>query len=130
MMPISSTAAIRALRPGLAKKARMICLYSTTATSAHSTRNTTIRTRKIRGDDSLVSSFSIAARGEGPEGIANDIRCGEPVFGLQYGTVAAGKKLALASIPPRNRQIAPLSQRWNEAPAWLTQRLQHLHQFA
>src|ERR1044071_1414553 len=34
-------------------------------TSAHSTRNTSIRTRKIRGDDSLVSSISIAARGEG-----------------------------------------------------------------
>src|SRR4030095_11472708 len=38
-------------------------------TSAHSTRNTSIRTRKIRGDDSLVSSISIAARGEGFWGI-------------------------------------------------------------
>src|SRR5690242_7436186 len=48
----------------------------------------------MRGDDSLVSSLSIAARGEGPEGIANDIRCRDPVFGLQYGTVAAGKNLS------------------------------------
>src|SRR5436190_22850918 len=69
MMPISITAPIRALRPGLAKKATMICLYSTTITSAQSTRNTSIRTRKIRGEDSLVSSISIAARGEGFWGI-------------------------------------------------------------
>ena len=62
MMPISSTAPINALRPGLAKKATMICLYSTNRISEHSTRNTSIRTRKIRGDDSLVSSISIAER--------------------------------------------------------------------
>src|SRR3954465_11364625 len=62
MMPISSTAPIRALRPGLAKNATMICLYSTNRISEHSTRNTSIRTRKIRGDDSLVSSISIAER--------------------------------------------------------------------
>src|SRR3954447_23798603 len=65
MMPIRSTAPIRALRPGLAKKAVMICLYSTTRISEHNTRNTSIRTRKIRGDDSLVSSISIAERGVG-----------------------------------------------------------------
>src|SRR5437868_4905550 len=41
-------------------------------TSAHSTRNTTIRTRKIRGEDSLVSSISIAEREEGLEAIAAD----------------------------------------------------------
>ena len=62
MMPIKSTAPIRALSPGLAKKATMICLYSTNRISEHSTRNTSIRTRKIRGDDSLVSSISIAER--------------------------------------------------------------------
>src|SRR5882757_11470079 len=62
MMPISSTAPIRAFSPGLAKKATMICLYSTNRISEHSTRNTSIRTRKIRGDDSLVSSISIAER--------------------------------------------------------------------
>src|SRR5919106_3173409 len=38
-------------------------------TSAHSTRNTSIRTRKIRGEDSLLSSISISEREEGPEGI-------------------------------------------------------------
>ena len=62
MMPINSTAPISALSPGLAKKATMICLYSTNRISEHSTRNTSIRTRKIRGDDSLVSSISIAER--------------------------------------------------------------------
>ena len=60
-------------------------------TSAHSTRNTSIRTRKIRGEDSLVSSISIAEREEGPEGIAGVIRCGNRL-GRQYGTAAAGKK--------------------------------------
>src|SRR3989440_2936893 len=35
----------------------------------HSTRNTSIRTRKIRGEDSLLSSISIAEREEEPEGI-------------------------------------------------------------
>src|SRR5271166_6143340 len=69
MMPIRSTMPIRALRPGLAKKASTICLYSTTATSAHSTRNTSMRTRKIRGEDNLFSSISMAERGEEPEGI-------------------------------------------------------------
>src|SRR5580704_2390071 len=68
MMPTSSTAPISAVRPGLAKKAWMICLYSTTITNAQSTRNTSIRTRKIRGEDSLVSSMSMAEREE-PAGI-------------------------------------------------------------
>src|ERR1700754_3194583 len=61
-MPISSTAPISAFSPGLSKKATMICLYSTNRINAHNTRNTTIRTTKIRGDDSLVSSISIAER--------------------------------------------------------------------
>ena len=38
-------------------------------TSAHSTRNTSIRTRKMRGEDSLLSSISMSEREEGPEGI-------------------------------------------------------------
>ena len=62
MIPIKSTAPISALSPGLAKNAAMICLYSTTVTSAHSIRNTTIRTRKIRGEDNLLNSISIAER--------------------------------------------------------------------
>src|SRR6516162_4214167 len=69
MMPIRSTIPIRAFRPGLAKKASTICLYKTTATSAHSTRNTSMRTRKIRGEDNLFSAISMAERGEEPEGI-------------------------------------------------------------
>ena len=75
MMPINSTPPISALRPGLAKNAAMICLLITTATSAHSTRNTSIRTRKIRGEDSLLSSISMSEREEWPEGIAGVIRC-------------------------------------------------------
>src|SRR5450631_3984032 len=43
-------------------------------TSAHSTRNTSIRTRKIRGEESFVSSISIAEREAGPAGIAGVIR--------------------------------------------------------
>src|SRR3954469_11410676 len=88
MMPISSTAPIRALRPGLAKKATMICLYRTNRISAHSTRNTSIRTRKIRGDDSFVSSISIAERVVGAIGCR--VRVGEDRFGPQYGTATAG----------------------------------------
>ena len=59
-MPMASTAMINALSPGLARKAAQICLYSTITTSAHSVRNTTIRTRKIRGDESLNGSMSCA----------------------------------------------------------------------
>src|ERR1700737_4087019 len=81
MMPTSSTSPISALRPGLAKKATMSCLYSTTMTNAHSTRNTSIRTRKIRGEDNLLSSTSMAERGEGPDSIASVIRCGS--FGVR-----------------------------------------------
>src|SRR5579883_784504 len=69
MMPIRSTMPISALRPGLAKKASTICLYRTTATSAHSTRNTSMRTRKILGEDSLLRSISMAERAEEPEGM-------------------------------------------------------------
>ena len=50
-------------------------------TSAHSTRNTTIRTRKIRGEDSLVSSISIAEREEGLEAIAGVIPTEELLSG-------------------------------------------------
>ena len=62
-------------------------------TSAHSTRNTSIRTRKIRGEDNLVSSISIAEREEGPDGIAGVIRCEEPFRARQYGTAGQRKKL-------------------------------------
>src|SRR6202012_3664526 len=92
-MPTSITTPISALSPGLAKKAWMICLYSTTATSAHATRNTSIRTRKIRGEDSLVSSTSMAERDEG--GILISVAG----TGLEphYGTAVAGKKLGFGT---------------------------------
>src|SRR5216683_1387997 len=80
-MPISSTSPISPFSPGLAKKATMNCLYSTTVTSPHSTRNTSMRNRKIRGEDSLASSISIAEREEEPEGIDDVIRCEEPISG-------------------------------------------------
>src|SRR6185312_16790183 len=98
MVPIKSTRPISALRPGLAKNAWTICLLSTTVTSAHSTRNTSIRTRKIRGEDSLLSSISISEREEGPEGIGGCIRYEKPSWGTnelgnQYGTAGWRKKL-------------------------------------
>src|SRR5476651_3689 len=82
MVPINSTTPISALRPGLAKKAVTICLLSTTMTSAHSTRNTSTRTTKIRGEDSLFSSISIAGREAGLGGITDVIRCEEAVSGI------------------------------------------------
>src|SRR5258708_34378722 len=96
MVPINSTAPISALRPGLAKKAVTICLYSTTVTSPHSTRNTSIRNRKIRGEDSLVSSISIAEREGEPEGI-DDVRCEEPISGT--------------NMAQRGREKRPLAKR-------------------
>src|SRR6266702_3874673 len=68
-------------------------------TSAQSTRNTSIRTTKIPGEDNLVGSMSIAERAEGTGGIADDIRCWEPVFSPQYGTAVAGKKRPSRAIP-------------------------------
>src|ERR1700676_2580576 len=62
------------------------------APSAHSTRKTSIRTRKIRGEDSFVNSISIAEREGEPEGISNVIRCGGGDFGHQYGTAGFRKK--------------------------------------
>src|SRR5882757_9785758 len=99
MMPISSTAPISAFSPGLAKKAVMICLYSTTSSSAHSTRNTSIRTRKIRGEDSLLSSISIAEREEGPDAIGLIVTCcGGNTFGPPIWHSGAGKKGQLRSV--------------------------------
>src|ERR1700739_2904098 len=92
-MPTSKTTPISALSPGLAKKAWTICLYSTTVISAQSTRNTSIRTRKIRGEDSLVSSTSMAELDDA--GILISVAG----TGLEphYGTAVAGKKLGLGS---------------------------------
>jgi hypothetical protein len=60
-----------------------------------------MRTRKIRGEDSLFNSISMAERDEGGAGgIADDFRCWGPVFGPQYGTAVAGKKPPSHSIPP------------------------------
>ena len=50
-----------------------------------------MRTRKIRGDDSLVSSISIAARGEAFWGIAGLSRA-IAQSDRQYGTETEGKK--------------------------------------
>src|SRR5476649_2886423 len=60
-------------------------------TSAHSTKNTSIRTRKIRGEDSLFSSISIAEREEGPAGIADVIRCWKPISGTNMAQRAREK---------------------------------------
>jgi len=63
-----------------------------TITSAHSTRNTSIRTRKIRGEDSFTGSISIAERKEEPEGIADVIRCEKPLFGPNMAQRAREKR--------------------------------------
>src|SRR4051794_28811455 len=60
MMPIASTPRISALRPGLARNATWICLCSRNATSAQRTTNTSIRNRKMRGEESLSGSVSDA----------------------------------------------------------------------
>src|SRR5512141_1094646 len=62
-------------------------------TSTHSTRKTSIRTRKIRGEDSLLSSISIAEREEGPGGIAGVIRCEGPRAGLNMAQRSREKSL-------------------------------------
>ena len=62
-------------------------------TRPHSTRNTSIRTRKIRGEDNLLSSISISEREEGPEGIEGGIRCEKRRWGNQYGTARQREKL-------------------------------------
>src|SRR5215468_1056716 len=79
-------------------------------TSAQSTRNTSIRTRKIRGDESLVSSTSIAARGEGFWGIAGGIHGVKARSGRQYGTGRGGKKAGVSAFQSDqrgNRKLKP-----------------------
>src|SRR5262245_12949971 len=51
---------MRALRPGLARKATWICRYRTTTSRPHRMRKTIIRTRKIRGEESLRGSSCLA----------------------------------------------------------------------
>ena len=51
---------ISELSPGLAMKAISICLCSTKATSPPSMTNTSIRNRKMRGEDNLSGSSSFA----------------------------------------------------------------------
>ena len=46
----------------------------------------------MRGEDNLASSISIAEREEGPEGIADFIRCEEPFFEPHYGTASLREK--------------------------------------
>ena len=60
MMPISSTPMISALSGGLAMNATRICLWRTTTIRPHRIRNTIIRTRKIRGEETLNGSMSRA----------------------------------------------------------------------
>src|SRR5262245_33782150 len=89
-MPMASTPMISALSPGLARNATQICLYSTITTSAHRIRNTSIRTRKIRGEDSLNGSMSCAMAGlstpsNSPHNKAGTRRKEEPAMADEYG---------------------------------------------
>ena len=111
-MPISSTMPISALRPGLAKNAWTICLLSTTVTSAQSTRNTSIRTRKIRGEDSLASSISIVEREEGA--------------GAGIAASSIGRTLSVTTMaqrcPEKSRLQAAARREWElrrETRLWL-----------
>src|SRR6516162_9901836 len=71
-IPIRRTPIMSALRPGLARNAVQICRYSTTTTSEHRIRNTSIRTRKIRGEESLKGSMSCSmANGSSPQSAHN-----------------------------------------------------------
>src|SRR5690242_21567650 len=82
----------------------MICLYSTIATSAHSTRNTSIRTRKIRGEESFVGSISCTEREA--VCIAGAIRPREAAFSAP--TVwhsASGRKVRLSVDPGEQREL-------------------------
>src|SRR4029079_17565290 len=74
-------------------------------TRLHSTRNTSIRTRKIRGDDSLLSSISMSERAEGPEGIACVIRSKKRLLGGQYGTARLRKKIRKPSLRPTKGEL-------------------------
>src|SRR5215510_14795017 len=87
-------------------------------TSAQSTRNTSIRTRKIRGDDSLVSSISIAARGEGFWGIAGGIHGVKARSGRQDGTGTGGKKAGVSAFRPCRRQRMGTSQYGMKPPGF------------
>ena len=60
MMPISSTAMIKVLSGGLALNATRICWWITNTISAPRIRNTDIRTRKMRGEETLNGSISRA----------------------------------------------------------------------
>src|SRR5207245_360927 len=76
---------ISPLRPGLAMKATMICRWRTTTTSEHRMRNTSIRTRKIRGDDSFSGSRSGAM-----------VRVNTPFYvDSHYGTATASESPTL-----------------------------------
>ena len=59
-MPITSTPKIRPLSPGLARNAPRSACRAGPRASAHRTRNTSIRTRKMRGEESLNGSRSCA----------------------------------------------------------------------
>src|SRR5215467_6668706 len=73
-MPKASTKMITPLRTALARKAVQICLYSTITTSAQRVRNTTIRTIKIRGEESLNGSISCAMAISAPTSTHNKAR--------------------------------------------------------
>ena len=61
-MPTTSTPMISALRPGLARNAVQICPCRMKTSNPPRMRNTSIRTRKIRGEETLKGSLS-AIRG-------------------------------------------------------------------
>src|SRR5262249_30344980 len=114
-MPKASTKMITPLRTALARNAVQICLYSTITTSAQRVRNTTMRTRKIRGEESLNGSMSCAMAISAPTSTHNKAR---PRRKEEGGPPA----------PPRPRSTrlgrGPLGDRWRLLR--LLERPQHL----
>jgi hypothetical protein len=69
----------------------------------HSTRKTSIRTRKTLGEDSFVYSMSMAERGEAPDGMAGIIHY-EACLPPHYGTGPAQKKRRMCGFREGSRE--------------------------
>src|ERR1700733_14596613 len=125
---MTSTRMIRALSAGLDMKAISICLCSKKTITANSATNTSIRNRKMRGEDSLSGSISIAIsskRSGGPPGLAHTMpqtgdkeKADDEDSNLKLGHCCVRCRLELVNNSPRLRRHRP---RWRcpgcDAPA-------------
>jgi hypothetical protein len=104
-MPIKSTPMIRALSPGLARNAAQIWRLRTTTSSAPMVRKTSIRTRKIRGEDTLNGSSSCRSIDVPPK--ANRLN-------RQYGTGRAREDTQVSAATAPHYDLWPhlVPSRW------------------